>query len=127
MSTYMLTAVSAVIAGVVLTAYLGTAKSTAATATMDIITAVVLGGALSTGGKGSIVGTALASFCCAFLRWLATVLQRWPTVSGYSWWCPAGYLSSLLDRHKRNKYRCVLKSLLSGSSKNEHKLWGDWP
>ena len=69
MSTYMLTAVSAVIAGVVLTAYLGTAKSDlGADLTMDIITAVVLGGTLSTGGKGSIVGTALASFVIAFLR-----------------------------------------------------------
>ncbi len=44
-----------------LTAYLGTAKSDlGADLTMDIITAVVLGGTLSTGGKGSIVGTALA-------------------------------------------------------------------
>ena len=69
MSTYMLSALSAAIAGIVLTAYLGTAKSDlGADLTMDIITAVVLGGTLSTGGKGSIVGTALASFVIAFLR-----------------------------------------------------------
>ena len=69
MSTYMLRALSAAIAGIVLTAYLGTAKSDlGADLTMDIITAVVLGGTLSTGGKGSIVGTALASFVIAFLR-----------------------------------------------------------
>ena len=54
MSTYVLSALAAAIAGTVLT--------------MDIITAVVLGGTLSTGGKGSIIGTALASLAIAFLR-----------------------------------------------------------
>lgn len=69
MSTYILSALSAALAGTVLTAYLGTAKSDfGADFTMDIITAVVLGGTLSTGGKGSIAGTCLASFVIAFLR-----------------------------------------------------------
>lgn len=69
MSTYVLSAMSAAVAGTVLTAYLGTAKSDlGADLTMDIITAVVLGGTLSTGGKGSIVGTALSSLVIAFLR-----------------------------------------------------------
>lgn len=69
MSTYVLSALSAAIAGVVLTAYLGTAKSDlGGDLTMDIVTAVVLGGTLFTGGKGSILGTALASFVIAFLR-----------------------------------------------------------
>lgn len=69
MSTYVLSAVAASIAGIVLTAYLGTAKSDLGGGlTMDIITAVVLGGTLSTGGKGSIIGTALASFAIAFLK-----------------------------------------------------------
>lgn len=69
MSTYILSAFSAALAGTVLTAYLGTAKSDlGADLTMDIVTAVVLGGTLSTGGKGSIIGTALATFAIAFLR-----------------------------------------------------------
>ena len=69
MSTYVLSALAAAIAGTVLTAYLGTAKSDlGGDITMDIITAVVLGGTLSTGGKGSIIGTALASVAIALLR-----------------------------------------------------------
>ncbi len=69
LSTYVLSAFSAALAGTVLTAYLGTAKSDLGSdLTMDIITAVVLGGTLSTGGKGSITGTVLASLSIALLR-----------------------------------------------------------
>ena len=69
MSTYILSAVSAAVTGVILTSYLGTAKSDLGSGlTMNIITAVVLGGTLSTGGKGSILGTALASIAIGLLR-----------------------------------------------------------
>lgn len=69
MSTYMLSALFAAIAGVLLTSYLGTAKSDlGADLTMDIITAVVLGGTLVTGGKGSVIGVALASFAIGLVR-----------------------------------------------------------
>lgn len=69
MSTYILAAVSAAVAGVVMTAYLGTSKSDiGGNLTMNIITACVLGGTLSTGGKGSILGTALASIAIGLLR-----------------------------------------------------------
>lgn len=69
MSTYILSAISASVAGIVLTAYLGTAKSDlGANFTLNIITAVVLGGTLSTGGKGNVVGTALASVIIGLLR-----------------------------------------------------------
>ncbi len=69
MSTYILSAVSASVAGIVLTAYLGTAKSDlGANFTLNIITAVVLGGTLSTGGKGNVIGTALASMIIGLLR-----------------------------------------------------------
>ena len=69
MSTYILSALSAAIAGIVLTAYLGTSKSDlGANFTLNIITAVVLGGTLSTGGKGSVIGTALASIVIGILR-----------------------------------------------------------
>ncbi|WMJ84734.1 ABC transporter permease [Oscillospiraceae bacterium LTW-04] len=69
MSTYMLSAVGASIAGIVLTAYLGTAKSDIGLSfTLPIITAVVLGGTLNTGGKGSIIGTALAAVVIGVLK-----------------------------------------------------------
>lgn len=69
MSTYMLSAVGASIAGIILTAYLGTAKSDIGVSfTLPIITAVVLGGTLNTGGKGSIIGTALAAVVIGVLK-----------------------------------------------------------
>ena len=69
LSTYVLSGIGASIAGIVLTAYLGTAKSDiGVTFTLPIITAVVLGGTLSTGGKGSIIGTALAAVVIGVLR-----------------------------------------------------------
>lgn len=69
MSTYVLTAMSAAIAGIILTSYLGTAKSDlGVTLTLPIITAVVLGGTLMTGGKGSIIGTALAAVIIGVLK-----------------------------------------------------------
>lgn len=69
LSTYVLSGIGAAIAGVVLTSYLGTAKSDIGiTFTLPIITAVVLGGTLSTGGKGSIIGTALAAVVIGVLR-----------------------------------------------------------
>ena len=69
LSTYVLSAVSASIAGIMLTSYLGTAKSDlGSNLTLNIITAVVLGGTLSTGGKGSAIGTALASLVIGILR-----------------------------------------------------------
>lgn len=69
MSTYILTGVGAAIAGILLTANVDSAKSDiGATFTLSIITAVVLGGTLSTGGKGSIIGTALASLAICIMR-----------------------------------------------------------
>ena len=69
MSTYILSAISAALAGIMLTSYLGTAKSDlGSNLTLNIITAVVLGGTLSTGGKGSVIGTALASLVIGILR-----------------------------------------------------------
>ena len=69
LSTYVLSAISAALAGIMLTSYLGTAKSDlGSNLTLNIITAVVLGGTLSTGGKGSVIGTALASLVIGILR-----------------------------------------------------------
>ena len=70
MSTYILTGVGAAIAGVLLTANVDSAKyNLASTFTLSIITAVVLGGTLSTGGKGNIIGTALAAIVICILRY----------------------------------------------------------
>ncbi|HOV62421.1 MAG TPA: ABC transporter permease [Spirochaetia bacterium] len=70
MSTYILTGIGAAIAGILLTANVDSAKyNLGSTFTLSIITAVVLGGTLSTGGKGSIIGTALAALVICILRY----------------------------------------------------------
>lgn len=69
MMTYVLTGFASGITGVIMTSQLGTAKSDLGGAfTMTIITACVLGGTLSTGGKGSVIGTALATVAITLLR-----------------------------------------------------------
>lgn len=69
MSTYALSGLSAGIAGVVLTSYLGSAKSDLGNnLTLSIITAVVLGGTSNLGGKGGVIGTALAAVVIGILR-----------------------------------------------------------
>ena len=70
MSTYILSAVSAAIAGTLLTSNVNSAKyNLGGGYTLAIITAVVLGGTLNTGGKGSILGTVLASLIICILRY----------------------------------------------------------
>jgi len=70
MSTYVLSAVSAAIAGTLLTSNVNSAKYNVGSGyTLAIITAVVLGGTLNTGGKGSILGTVLASLIICILRY----------------------------------------------------------
>ena len=69
MSTYILSALSAAVAGTLLTSNINSAKyNNGAGYTLDIITVVVLGGTLNTGGKGSIPGTVLASLIICLLR-----------------------------------------------------------
>lgn len=69
MSTYVLSGLSASIAGILLTAYLGTAKADlGAEYTLPIITAVVLGGTSNLGGSGGVVGSALAALAIGLLR-----------------------------------------------------------
>ncbi|QCI87398.1 autoinducer 2 import system permease LsrD [Vagococcus zengguangii] len=68
-STYVLSGIAAAIAGIVLTAYLGTAKADfGKELTLPIITAVVLGGTSNYGGKGHVLGTALASLVIGIMR-----------------------------------------------------------
>lgn len=70
LSTYVLSAVSAAVAGTLLTANVNSAKYNLGSGyTLAIITAVVLGGTLNTGGKGSILGTVLASLIICILRY----------------------------------------------------------
>lgn len=69
MFTYILSGLSASVAGVVLTSYLGSCRADLGNElTMPIVTAVVLGGTAITGGRGSIVGTALAAIVIGLLR-----------------------------------------------------------
>lgn len=69
MSTYVLSGMSAAVAGIVLTSYLGGSRpDLGAEMTLPIITAVVLGGTAITGGKGSVIGTALASVIVGIMR-----------------------------------------------------------
>ncbi|KUO74538.1 MAG: autoinducer 2 import system permease LsrD [Clostridia bacterium BRH_c25] len=69
MSTYILSGISAAIAGIVLTSYLGGSRpDLGAEMTMPIVTAVVLGGTAITGGVGSVAGTALASVIVGIMR-----------------------------------------------------------
>lgn len=68
-STYVLSGLSASIAGVMMTSYLGTAKPDfGSDLTLPIITAVVLGGTSIYGGKGNIIGTALSSLIIGFMQ-----------------------------------------------------------
>jgi AI-2 transport system permease protein len=68
-STYVLSGLSAGVAGVMLTSYLGSARADfGAEYLMPILTVVVLGGTLITGGKGGVVGTALAAVIVGFLQ-----------------------------------------------------------
>ena len=67
--TYVLSGLSASVAGVVLTSYLGSCRADLGNElTMPIVTAVVLGGTAITGGKGSVIGTALAAIVIGLLR-----------------------------------------------------------
>lgn len=70
MSTYILSGLAAGITGVFMTSQLSATAlpSHGSTLTMSIITACVLGGTLSTGGKGSVIGTALAAIIIGLLR-----------------------------------------------------------
>ena len=69
MSTYVLSGVGASLAGILLTAYLGTAKTDLGKEiTLPVITAVVLGGTSNLGGSGGVIGTALAALVIGMLR-----------------------------------------------------------
>ncbi len=69
MSTYVVSGMGASLAGILLTAYLGTAKTDLGKEiTLPVITAVVLGGTSNLGGTGGVVGTALAAIVIGILR-----------------------------------------------------------
>lgn len=69
MSTYVLSGLSAGIAGILVTSFLGTAQADLGSDyTLPIIAVVVLGGTRNLGGQGSIIGTALAAIFIGLLR-----------------------------------------------------------
>ena len=68
-TVYAINGLAAAVAGLVLTAYLGSARSDLGSeALLGIITAVVLGGSSIYGGQGSVLGTLLAGFVLGFMR-----------------------------------------------------------
>lgn len=69
MSTYIFSGIAASIAGIVMTSYLGSSKADfGSELTMPIITAVVLGGTSTLGGKGGVIGSALAAIVIGIMR-----------------------------------------------------------
>ncbi|QBJ68644.1 autoinducer 2 import system permease LsrD [Bacillus anthracis] len=67
---YMLSGLGGGLGGTFLTAYFGSARADMGSETiLPIITAVVLGGTLITGGKGSVIGTVLASIFIGFMQY----------------------------------------------------------
>lgn len=67
--TYIITGICAAIAGLVMSAYFGSARTDLGVSTLlPAITAVVLGGASIYGGKGSILGTLLATIVIGYLQ-----------------------------------------------------------
>lgn len=73
MSTYMLSGLGGGIGGIVLTSYFSSARSDlGAEAVLPVITAVVLGGTSIFGGRGSVLGTAIA---CVFIGLMQYGLQ----------------------------------------------------
>lgn len=68
-TVYALNGFAVAVAGLVLTAYLGSARSDLGSeALLSIITAVVLGGSSIYGGQGSVLGTLLAGLVLGFMR-----------------------------------------------------------
>ncbi|MGY9046455.1 ABC transporter permease [Puniceibacterium antarcticum] len=69
MLTYVMTGVAAALAGVMLSAYFGSARVDLGSATLlPAITAAVLGGASIYGGQGSVLGTIIATFIIGYLQ-----------------------------------------------------------
>ncbi|WP_142348520.1 ABC transporter permease [Bacillus toyonensis] len=67
---YIISGLGGGLGGAFLTAYFGSARADMGSETiLPIITAVVLGGALITGGKGSIIGTVLASVFIGLMQY----------------------------------------------------------
>ncbi|HWO78381.1 MAG TPA: autoinducer 2 import system permease LsrD [Bacillus sp. (in: firmicutes)] len=70
MSTYMLSSLGGGIGGIILTSYFSSARSDlGAEAVLPVITAVVLGGTSIFGGKGSVLGTAIASVFIGIMQY----------------------------------------------------------
>ncbi len=69
MSVYVISGFAASLAGILLTSYIGSSRSDlGAEITLSVITVVVLGGTAITGGKGTIIGTALAGLVVAYMQ-----------------------------------------------------------
>ena len=70
MSTYMLAGLGGGISGIILTSYFSSARSDlGAQAILPVITAVVLGGTSILGGRGTVLGTVIASIVVGMMNY----------------------------------------------------------
>ncbi|MEH6943323.1 ABC transporter permease [Bacillus sp. JJ722] len=70
MSTYILSGIGGSMSGIILTSYFSSARSDLGSeAILPVITAVVLGGTSILGGKGSVLGTAIASIVIGMMQY----------------------------------------------------------
>ena len=74
--SFMLTGLFAGMAGVIMTARLGSASTTSGTGLeLRVITAVIIGGASLAGGEGTVLGAFLGSLLMAFIMNALTLLN----------------------------------------------------
>jgi ribose transport system permease protein len=86
--SYVVSAIGAAVAGVMLAGYLGQAYADMGDSYLFIaITAVILGGAVITGGSGHYFGTIAGSLILLFLDGLLTVLNLGPAVLEIAYGC----------------------------------------
>ncbi|MFS0781755.1 ABC transporter permease [Bacillus sp. 1P06AnD] len=70
LSTYIFSSLGGGMAGIVLTSYFSSARSDLGSeSVLHVITAVVLGGTSILGGKGSVIGTLIASFVIGIMQY----------------------------------------------------------
>jgi simple sugar transport system permease protein len=68
MMVYVVSGIAAAVAGIIIAARLGSGSSNAAVGfELEVIAAVVLGGTLLMGGKGTIIGTLLGALTIAII------------------------------------------------------------
>ena len=106
--TYVVSAIGSAIAGIMLAGYLGQAYADMGDGYLfTAITAVLLGGALITGGSGHYVGTVAGALMLLFLDGLLAVLNLGPAVLEIAYGCVILVSvggTTLMTRHPRRHH-----------------------